>query len=148
MTYIPTNRIKPNNKVDLWDMGPKRPVAPEDPVEPDASKLKGADLAAAQVEHEDACERYKQQLRDFATAKRAHLDWHDAKGGPVKVELWAIDARHALEIEPDRYRIDLPRGVKPGKAQVDADALAAAEADERQRAKAADPQFGQGASAP
>jgi hypothetical protein len=141
-------RIKRNGKVDLWDCGPKRPVAPEAPVEPDASKLKGADLAAAQVEHEDALERYKQQLRDYAAAKRAHLEWHDEKGGPVKVELWGIDARHAMNVEPDRFKLDLPRGVKPGRAQVEAEEMAEAEANELNRARAADPQFGQQRATP
>src|ERR1700675_1666530 len=121
-------RIKKNGKVDLWDCGPQRPLAPEAPVEPDA-KLKGADLAAAQVEHEDACERYKQQLRDFAAAKRAYLEWHDAMGGTIKVELRGIDARHAMEVEPDRFKLDLGRGQKPGRAQVEAEERAEAEAD-------------------
>lgn len=144
MSHIPFNRVKANGKVDLWDTGPKRPMAPEMPKEPDKG-LKGADLAAAQVEYDDACDRYKQQLRDFAGAKRAHADWHENSGGPLKVELWGVDARHALEIEPERFKLDLPKGVKPGRAQIEAEERAAAEAEATQRARASDPQFGQGA---
>jgi hypothetical protein len=140
-------RIKNNGKVDLWDCGPKRPEAPKAPVEPDETKLKGADLAAAQVEHEDNLERYKQQLRDFAAAKRAYLEWQDIKGGPVKIELWGVDARHAMEVEPDRFKLDLSRGQKPGRAQLEAEQMAEAEADSLNRARASDPQFGQRAVA-
>ncbi len=146
MSHIPFNRFKKNNKVDLWDTGPSRPIAPKEPPKPDA-KLTGADKAAAEVEFEDACERYKQQLRDYATAKRAHLDWHDAKGGPVKVEFWGVDARHALEVEPERYRLDLPRGTKPGRAQIEAEEMAQAEAEAMEQAHRRDPQFGQGQAA-
>lgn len=135
-------RTKPNGKVDLWDTGPGRPEPPAAPQEPDA-KLKGADLAAAQVEYEDACERYKQQLRDYAAAKRAYLDWHDKMGGPVKVELWGVDARHAMEVEPGRFLLDLKRGQKPGRAQVEAEEMAQAEQETLSRARASDPQFGQ-----
>jgi hypothetical protein len=139
-------RIKKNGKVDLWDTGPSRPVAPPEPPAPDA-KLKGADLAAAQVEYEDACERYKQHLRDFAAAKRAHAEWHERNGGPLKVELWGIDARHAMDIEPIRFKLDLPRNVKPGKAQIEAEEMAALEAEGLDRARASDPQFGKQVSA-
>lgn len=142
MSDIQLNRrIKRNGKVDLWDTGPARPVAPKEPPKVDA-KLTGADKAAAEVEYDDACERYKQQLRDYAAAKRAHLEWHDAKGGPVKVELWGVDARHAMEVEPNRYRLDLPKGVKPGRAQIEAEEMAQAEAGALAQAQERDPQFG------
>jgi hypothetical protein len=134
-------RLKKNGKVDVWDTGPSRPVAPNEPEAPDA-KLKGAELAAATVEHEDACERYKQELRDFTTAKKAYAEWHGVNGGPLKVELWGIDARHAMDVDPDRFKLDLPRGVKPGKAQVEAEEMAAAEAEGLDRARESDPQFG------
>lgn len=143
---IPFSRIKKNGKVDLWDTGPTRPVAPEAPSAVDA-KLKGAELAAAEVEYEDACERYKQRLRDFTAAKVAFANWQDEKGGPIKVELWGIDARHAMEVEPIRFKLDLPRNVKPGKAQIEAEEMALAEAGALEQARARDPQFGQGIQA-
>ena len=134
--------MKQNGKLDIWDMGPGRPVMPKPPAEPDA-KLKGAELAAAQVEYEDDCERYKQALRDFNAARRAFTDWHETNGGPIKVELWGVDARHALDTEPGRYKLDLPKGAKPGAAQIEADQMAESEAENLNRARNSDPQFGQ-----
>jgi hypothetical protein len=140
---IPIKRVKRNGKVDLWDCGPSRPLPPDYPAAVD-EKLKGADKAVAEVEHEDAVERYKRDLRLYADAKKAHLEWHEVNGGPIKVELWGIDATHALEIDPGRYKLDLPRNVRPGRAQLEAEERAEAEAEAAQRQQAADPQFGQG----
>lgn len=139
-------RIKKNGKVDLWDTGPTRPVAPKEPAAPD-EKLKGVELAAAQVEYEDALERYKNELRAFTAAKRAFTEWHDKNGGPVKVELWGVDARFALEREPDRFKLDLARNQKPGRAQIEAEEMAALEAEGLERTRASDPQFGNRVSA-
>jgi hypothetical protein len=147
MSSIPFNRVKNNGKVELWDMGPKRPEPPNEPAKPDAA-LKGADKAAAEVEYEDACERYKQQLRKYTTDKIAYLDWHDKNGGPIKVDLWGVDARFAMEVEEKRFKLDLPKGQKPGRAQVEAEEMAAAEADALIRAQAHDPQFGQAGARP
>lgn len=144
---IPLNRVKNNGKVDLWDLGPQvAPKAPPPPAEPDKAKLKGHELAAAELEYEDACEIYKQKLREFTTAKRIYFETQEQNGGPIKVELWGVDARHALEREPDRYKLDLPRGIKAGRAQVEAEQQAEAEADAMSRTRASDPQFGGQAS--
>lgn len=140
---IPLKRVKRNGKVDLWDCGPTRPLAPTAPAEVDA-KLKGADKAAADVEFDDACERYKGQLRAFTKAKVDYAEWHEVNGGPLKVELWGVDARFAVEKEPGRFRLDLPKNVKPGKMQLEIEANAESEAEAFQRQQAADPQFGQG----
>jgi hypothetical protein len=153
VTMIPFARIKPNGKVDLWDMGPqvepKAPAAPIPPDEPDRKKLKGAALAhavaehaAASLEYDDDVERYKDALRRWTADRKSYRAWKDEKGGPVKVEFWGVDARHALETEPDRYRLDLPRGEKPGRAQLEADAAYAAELEDLKRAAALDPQYG------
>lgn len=151
MSYIPLQRMKPNGKVDLWDTGPTRPLPPVAPKEPDLSKLKDAELALAQVQHEDALEAYKNALRRYGEQKQEHAAWHAENGGPLKVELWGVDARWALETSdpnsklckhPGRYVVDLPRGVKPGKAQIAADEMAKAEAEARARQASFDPQFG------
>lgn len=136
---IPLNRVKNNGKIDLWDLGPQ--VAPKAPPPPEAvsEKLKGPDLAAAELEYEDACEIYKDHLRAYSVARKAHLAWAEQKGGPVKIELWGVDARHAIETEPDRFMLDLPKGTKPGKAQAEAEAMAAIEADELRIARSKDP---------
>lgn len=136
---IPLNRVKLNGKIDLWDLGPQ--VAPKAPAAPDApdAKLKGPDLAAAELEYEDQCEIYKSHLRAYTAARKAHLEWKEQKGGPVKVELWGADATHAMEIEPDRYKLDLPKGAKPGKAQLEAEEMARLEAEELRQARSRDP---------
>lgn len=147
MSNIPLNKVKKNGKVDLWDMGPPRPELPPEPATPDKAKLKGAEFAATEVAYEDELVAYKDELREHARLMRDYRDWQRDKGGPVKVELWGIDARHALDREPKRYRIELPKDVQPGKAQREAEEQALAEMDALQRAHAADPQFGQGAAA-
>ena len=143
---IPLHRVKSNGKVDLWDLGPVRPDAPEEP-KPVDGRLKGTELALAQVEYEDGIDLYKRQLRDYARAKRDYEEWHNNNGGPVKVELWGVDARHAMDIEPIRFKLDLPRNVKPGKAQIEAEEMAALEAEGLDRARASDPQVGRQVSA-
>lgn len=138
---IPTIRVKANSKVDVWDLGPLRPEAPKEP-EAVNDKLKGADLAVAQVEYEDATDLYKRDLRAYAALKREHERWHTENGGPVKVELWGIDATHAINSWGERYKLDLPRGVKPGKAQIAAEEMAAAEGVDLALARERDPAFG------
>lgn len=140
---FPRSRIKQNGKVDLWDLGPQRAAAPQAPKAPDLDKIKdAADRALAEVEHEDAIEKHKHHLRAYGAAKREHQRWHEENGGPVKVELWAVDAKHALEVDGARYKLDLPKGAKPGAAQVEADQKAEAEKDAIDRARSSDPQFG------
>lgn len=138
---IPEHRVKPNGKVDLWDLGPTRPVPPEAPTPVD-EKLKGHELALAQIDYEDGMTLYKDRLRFYAAAKQAHEKWHRDNGGPVKVEFWGIDATYALEKGPERWRLDLPRGVKPGKAQLDAEEMARAEGAELAALRERDPNFG------
>lgn len=141
MSHIPHHRVKANQKVDLWDMGPTRPEDPAEPQKP-AENLKGAEKAAAMVEYEDAMERYKDQLRAWSAARRDFKSWQEEMGGPRKVELWAPDARHAMEVEPERWKLDLPKGMKAGRAQIEAEEREAAEREALEREIEADPQFG------
>lgn len=138
---IPLHRVKPNSKVDIWDLGPLRPDAPKEP-KPVDEKLKGAELAIAQVELEDALDLYKRELRVYAANKREYERWHRENEGPVKVELWGVDANFAIGKEPVRYKLDLPKGQKPGKAQVMAEEMAKAEGVELAAARDRDPNFG------
>lgn len=41
----------------------------------------------------------------------------EKRTGPHQVELWAVDAVHALTIESERFVHALPKGVKAGPAQ-------------------------------
>jgi hypothetical protein len=137
--------IKSNDKVDLWDLGPVRVAAPDAPKEPiEAKDLKGADLALAKIHYEDALEDYKLALRAYGAAKVEHTKWHRENGGPRKVELWSTDAVHALEADAQRYALELPRGVKPGSAQIASDIAAEMTDQELQDAREKDPQFGKG----
>ncbi|WGR74339.1 MULTISPECIES: hypothetical protein [unclassified Bradyrhizobium] len=136
--------VKRNDHVDLWDLGPVRPMPPEAPVEPDKSKLKGADLALAQIHYEDSFETYKTALRHYGRLKEEHATWHKVNGGPLKVDFWSTDAVSALTLDPDRYCLELPKGMKPGKAQIEADRRAEMTEQELQEAREKDPQFGKG----
>lgn len=61
--------------------------------------------------------------------------------GPVKIEFTPILAREALGRDKDRYKLELPRGAKPGTLQIEADERAAeAAADAAQEAP--DPVYG------
>lgn len=143
MIRIHPKYVKANDHVTLWDIGPKPPVAPEAPKPPD-DKLKGAELALAQIHYDDAMADYKDALRAWGQAKIAYQDWRRKFGGPVKVEQWSTDAVHTINVEPERYFLELPRGLKPGKAQADADEIAAMSEAELNDAREKDPQFGKG----
>jgi hypothetical protein len=73
LPHIPRKYIKPNGKVDLWDVLIER--------------------------------------------------------GPVRVEFTTLLAREALARDPDRFKFDLPKGVKPGELQLEADERARADAE-------------------
>lgn len=129
--------IKPNGKVDVWDFGPGRPNEPEEP------KALGKDATLLQkIEHKDAMAAHEEAIKSFIDARKHHHEWHTSNGGPVRIELWPADVRHALQVEPNRYFLKLTAGQKPGKAQMEADAMAAAEMEDMQRAALSDPQFG------
>ena len=139
--------VRGDDHVELWDVGPKPAVAPTAPMPPIESKeLKGADLALAQIHFEDAMADYKDALRAYGKAKIDYQAWRREYGGPVKKPVWSTDAVHALEVEPERYFLELPKGVKPGKAQAEADEAAAMSEAELIEAREKDPQFGKGTS--
>lgn len=137
--------IDRTDHVSLWDIGPVRPEPPVKPVEPVESKeLKGADLALAKIEYEDALDQYRDALRIYGEQKKEHKAWHDRNGGPLKVSLWSTYAVDALTRDPERYFLELPKGQKPGKAQAEADRIAAMSEAELKEAREKDPQFGKG----
>lgn len=61
--------------------------------------------------------------------------------GPVKIEFTSILAREAMVRDPARYKLELPRGTKPGPAQTAAEERIAAEIAET-NAEAPDPAYG------
>lgn len=145
-----TVRIHPKyvdraDHVSVWDIGPVRVVPPTAPVAPVESKeLKGADFQVALIEYEDALEAYRVDLRAYGEAKKHLVAWHRANGGPLKVSMWSTDAVHALTTDPERYFLELPKGLKPGKAQAENDRIAEMTEAELNEAREKDPQFGKG----
>ena len=85
LPHVPKRFIKPNGKVDLWD------IVIED--------------------------------------------------GPVKLEFTTILAREALRNDKDRYKLELPRGMKPGPAQIEFEEQMAAQQAEAD-AEPPDPVYG------
>lgn len=63
------------------------------------------------------------------------------KDDPVKLEFTAILAREALQRDKERYKLELPKGVKPGAAQAEAERRAAEEMAEAD-AEPPDPVYG------
>lgn len=66
-----------------------------------------------------------------------------AENGPVKIERTTIIAREAMQRDSERYKLELPRGTKPGPAQIEAERIAAEIAAE-ENAEPPDPVFGRG----
>lgn len=62
-----------------------------------------------------------------------------AEDGPVKMVRTAILAREALQLDPERFKLELPRGTKPGPAQLAAEEHAREAAAEED---APDPVYG------
>jgi hypothetical protein len=135
------NVIGRDGKCKIWDLGPERPAAPVAPVEPKKTgKTADDDLAA--VQFEDAREDYKNALRAYGALKKEYDDWRENTGGPRVVYLWGVDATHACSAFPNRYVVNLPSGMKPGRAQLAAEAQAAEEQVRLQELLERDPQFG------
>ena len=98
--------------VKVWDLGP---------TEPDTDAFP-----------KDSPE-YKKWEKD-----RAAFD----KGGPRQLEMRTFNARDAFKNDPNRYVLNLPRGVKPGPAQLELEERARAEATDLASIAARDPVFG------
>jgi hypothetical protein len=64
------------------------------------------------------------------------------EGGPVRIVRTGILAREALGRDGDRFKLELPRGMKPGPAHAEAEARAAEEAAEAAAEADKDPVYG------
>lgn len=140
--------IKPSGYVDVWDLGPERPSAPDAPPEPKKTGRSVDDAVAAQ-QYEDAMADYKAALRRYAVEKREYDEHRIKVGGAIRIEQWPTDAERIATEFPGRYVKDLPPGIKPGKAHEEAVEMAAKRDEERVRIKERDPHMGkpQGAGA-
>jgi hypothetical protein len=43
----------------------------------------------------------------------------ETPGGPAIVELWAVDAMHALKIDPKRYALPKPKAERPAEGEAE-----------------------------
>jgi hypothetical protein len=135
------DRTMRNGQCPLWDLGPVRPIAPVAPVAP-TKQGDETEFALAQVKYEDGLEDYKKALRNYGVVKREWDHWRQQVAGPIKIYNWAIEVVRMCELFPERYVLDLPKGIKPGRAQEENEEREANEEYERLTARKNDPQFG------
>jgi hypothetical protein len=135
------DRTMRNGQCPLWDLGPTRPNEPIAPTAPDKTGS-ATEQALAQIQYEDAVEDYKKGLRAYGALKREYDHWRMQIGGPVKIYNWTVEVVRMVVAFPERYVLDLPRGIKPGKAQIENEEREANEEYERLAARKQDPQFG------
>jgi len=88
-------------------------------------------------------------IRQQDIKRNGKVDLWDVKveGGPAQVEMWPVDAKHALKADPERYCLKLPKGTKPGPAHDAALERLAEEAGEENAARDSDPVYGRGRGA-
>lgn len=133
-------RTERTGKQWVWFLGPPRPITPAAPVEPKKTG-KAADDALAEVLFEDEVADYKKALKKWGEDKKKFDEWRQMYGGPRREYHWDIDIQHNVTF-PDQWVMDLPAGMKPGKAQLAAEAQAAEEKIALQELYDRDPQFG------
>lgn len=83
----------------------------------------------------------RKYMKPDGTVDLWDTDDSEHTGGPKKINQTAILAREALQRGGDRYKFELPKGMKPGPAQIEADERLIAEAEEM-NAEAPDPAYG------
>lgn len=100
--------------VKIWDLGPD---APEIPSKPDLPKGKegSPEYDLALIDFKAGLAKYEEALAAYGRAKKDFADWHKTYDGPYQIEMYSVNAREAIQIEPDRYVTELPKGRKAGK---------------------------------
>lgn len=100
--------------VRIWDLGPH---LAEMPVKPDLPKGKegSPEYELALIDFEGELATYKVKLATFGRMKKEHAEWHSTYHGPYEFETHSVNAREAIQNEPDRYVAELPKGRKAGK---------------------------------
>lgn len=140
--------------VKVWDTGPVAPEPPEKPALP-TGKEGSPEHDLALIEFKAGLANYETALIAFGKSKKDFAEWHKTYQGAYEIEMFSVNAREALQIEPTRYFVSddrlpnhgLPKGRKPGKWH--ADQLERQEEAQRSfaRTMARDPVFGnQGAT--
>lgn len=140
--------------VKVWDCGPDAPQPPMRPVPPEGKEGSPAhDLAMIEFKGELA--KYETDLVAYGRNRKDHAEWHKTYGGPYELEMYSVNAREAIAIEPTRYFVShsslpnhgLPKGRKPGPWHAQEKERQAEQKRLLAQAAARDPVFGtQGAS--
>lgn len=100
--------------VKIWDLGPAEVEVPEKPELP-KGKEGSAEFDLAMIDFRSALADYETALKAYGQARKDFAAWHDTYGGPYQVEMYSVNAREAIQIEPTRYMVELPKGRKAGK---------------------------------
>lgn len=104
--------------VKIWDLGPKAPTIPVKPDLPTA-KEGTPQYDLAMIDFRGELSQYETGLKAYAQEKKDFDEWHRVYAGPYQIEMYSVNAREAIQIEPGRYVAELPKGRKPGKWHAD-----------------------------
>lgn len=100
--------------VKIWDLGPKAPELPARPALPEGKEGTPAhDLAM--IDFRAELSAYETGLLAYRYEKTEFDRWHKEFAGPYRFETHSVNAREAIQIDPERYVAELPKGRKPGK---------------------------------
>lgn len=133
--------------VELWDLGPTKPKPPSRPEFKSTHNEGTPDYDIDKAEFEEHVKQYAADLNWYRRMRAEWEHWQHAIGGPMKVDMWPIDARTVLEAQASgrlevRYVKRLPQGKKPGHYQLEVERRQMHEAEARQRDIDNDPHFG------
>jgi hypothetical protein len=90
----------------IWDLGPQRPRELDAPLDQPP-----ADAVADRAIYEEEILHRAEVFRAYGAE---HAAWLEANGGAVQMSMHATSAAEALQRDPRRYVVDLPREVQPG----------------------------------
>lgn len=141
--------------VILWDIGPKKPVAPNRPKAPKGT-VGDAEHDLLMIEFKEEVETYEAGLKAYGQAKIEYAAWQKKEGGAIERLFYSCDAHDAMARDPSRYFISastrgheklknhgLPDGAKPGLGQAENMRRQREGEEEFLQARKADPVFGQ-----
>lgn len=136
-THLETNSLL----VKIWDLGPDAPTMPSKPELP-KGKEGSAEYEMAMIDFEGELAVYKTALATYGRMKKDHAEWHHQYGGPYQIEMYSVNAREAIQIEPTRYSAELPKGRKAGRWQTEEQQRLKDERQSFAKMIARDPVFG------
>jgi hypothetical protein len=142
-------------RVWLWDIGPRKAIAPKRPEVPKGTQG-DAEYDLKMVEFKEGLEEYEAALKAYSKAKAEFAKWQTDNGGAIETEWWKCDADDALERDPNRYYVSsrtrglshlpnsgLPAGVKKGHGQAEIERRRRAGDMDVEEARRRDPVFGE-----